>query len=347
MTLPPEQLPEVFDAPAFIAQLEPPKQLLSRASSMAAEYYADGYRKLVFVGCGAPYRMTHILTSWIDLAIPSDVVRTYLPADFINYDPAFVDDQTIVILGSYSGTTKETVEAAEFCQAKSCLSLAMTRFDDSPLSTAADQQLNFGDTQLGDYSRFLLSTAFASSFLQQVNPKHWTYHQQIMEALHQLPVLLAAVVAESEPKIQKFSEQYATHKSLFVVGHGPQYDTAYVLAFCSFMEMQKIHATPIIGAEFFHGPFELIDDDLPVIVLIGEDPTRPQGLRIKRFCENYVEQYEIFDSHDYDLPGIADAVRGLFGPVVLDAATRRLMDYFASIRDYDKSQRRYMGVVDY
>jgi len=33
--------------------------------------------------------------------------------------------------------------------------------------------------------------------------------------------------------------------------------------------------------------------------------------------------------------------------VVLDAATRRLMDYFASIRDYDKSQRRYMGVVDY
>ncbi|MHA2402954.1 MAG: SIS domain-containing protein [Candidatus Kariarchaeaceae archaeon] len=336
-----------FEKPEFIAQLNNAKELMVKANTLAEELVNQGYNRLIFIGCGAPYRITNIIKSWIDLHTTNSRIRNYLPADFIDINPHFVDQKTIVMFGSYSGSTKETIDAAKFCSDKGCLRIGVTRLDDSPLSQNVDLNLNFGDTRLGDYSRFMISTAFVSTFLYHLDPTNWTYHEEIMHALHQLPSILGDVVEVTESRIRSVSETYFQTDSMFVVGHGPMYNTAYLLAFCSFMEMQWIHATPIIGAEFFHGPFELLDGSFPVIVLIGEDTTRPQGLRIKEFCENYLDSYVIFDSRDYKLKGIPEHMRGFFSPIVLDAATRRFMDYFAALRNHDKSKRRFMGVVNY
>ena len=103
----------------------------------------------------------------------------------------------------------------------------------------------------------------------------------------------------------------------------------------------------ILAAEFFHGPFEILDDSFPVIVLIGEDETREQGIRVKKFCQNHLSKFLVVDSTVYEMKGIDPSLRSYFSTVVIDAATRRLMDYFADLRGHDKSKRRYMGVIEY
>jgi fructoselysine 6-phosphate deglycase len=340
-------LPAKFDKEEFREYLESAKMMINEASEYGQQLAAD-FDTVVFVGCGAPNRTARLINHYVDLKVGFTRILSYLPAEFIQIDPQFIDNKrTVVVFGSYSGVTKETVSAARFCKNKECLAVSITRLDDSPLSAQVDHKLNYGDTKLGDYPQFILTSALVTGFLSVRESVSWDVHESMLESLQMLPDVLTETVDVSEGMIQTFSHTYHTLDTLLIVGHGPIYNIAYVLAFCSFMEMQKIHATPIIAADFFHGPFELLDDSLPVIVLIGEDETREEGLRVKTFCENYVEKYLVVDSKDYEMKGIAEELRGYFSSVVLDAATRRFMDYYAAFRNHDKSTRRYMGMVEY
>ncbi len=334
-----------FKKKAFVDYLDNAKGMIETAADLGQKLAKD-YDNIAFVGCGAPNRTVKLINHYVDLKVKT-IVKSFLPAEFIHTDPQYIDKKTIVIFGSYSGTTKETVDAAKLCSNKDCLTIAITRFDDSPLSSLVKFKLNYGDTQLGDYSQFIVTSAFTSGFLSKREPDRWDMHDAMLNSLLILPEVLADVVEQSEEMLQTFSETYHTINSMFVVGHGPVYHIAYVLAFCSFMEMQWMHATPIIAAEFFHGPFELIDDSFPVIVLIGEDETREEGIRVKEFCQKYIKKYLVVDSKAYDMKGITPELRNYFSAVVLDAATRRFMDYYAILRDHDKSIRKYMGMVEY
>ena len=321
--------------------------MINEASEYGRQLAAD-FDTMVFVGCGAPNRTARLVDHYVDTKVGSTRIRSYLPAEFTHIDPPFIDSRrTVAVFGSYSGVTEETVSAARLCRSKECRTVSITRLDDCPLSAQVDHKLNYGDTKLGDYPQFMLTSALVTGFLSVKESASWDVHQPMLESLKVLPDVLTETVDASEGMIQTFSSAYHHLDSLLVVGHGPIYNIAYLLAVCSFMEMQKIHATPIIAADFFHGPFELVDDSLPVIVLVGEDETRAEGLRVKRFCENYVEKYLAVDSIDYEMKGIAEELRGYFSSVVLDAATRRFMDYYAALRKHDKSARRYMGKVEY
>jgi len=333
-----------FEKGKFIGHLESSKAIIYEAAALGRKL-SEQYEIILLVGCGAPNRIARLINHFVNNQLGVAIVYSYLPAELIHIDPAFVNEKTVAVFGSYSGTTTETVEAAKYCKDKKCKNISITRFNDSLLSSQVDYMLNFGDSQLGDYPLFMIETAFVTGFLS--SNEEWKVHDDILDSLHALPEVLSEAVMSSEKMIEQFSNTYHHLNSIFIVGNGPIYNIAYMLALCSFLEMFKIHATPIIAADFFHGPFELLDDSFPVIVLIGEDETREEGLRVKRFCENYLENYLIVDSTNYPMEGIPEKLRGFFSSVVLDAATRRFMDYYQVLRKEDRTARRYMGKVDY
>ncbi len=338
---------EVLNKDQFISYLNNAINLIDEAVTLGKELAEKNFNKLVFVGCGAPYRIMSSIIYWIEKKCIQTRVFSYYPAELINQDPSFIDDQTVVILGSYSGTTQEIVEAAKFCSKKTCYTIGITRLADSPLSLNVQGTLLFGDTKLGDYSRFIVTSALVSGFLVVFEPENWDIHEKLLSSLKNLPEALFSVIEQSEQQIIKVTKQIASKKSMFIVGAGPMFHSAYILAFNSFMEMQWIHVTPIHAAEFFHGPFELVDDSFPVINLIDETDHRKEAERVERFGENYFEGFINFDSKDYELKGIDTEIRPYVSVIVLDAATRNLMDYFSEATGHDKSIRRYMGKVEY
>ena len=338
---------EILDKNQFVSYLKGAIDLIDEAVTLGKELAEKKFNKLVFVGCGAPYRIMSSITYWIEKKCIQTRVFSYYPAEFINQDPNFIDEQTVVVLGSYSGTTQEIVEAAKYCNKKTCYTLGITRLADSPLSLNVQKTLLFGDTKLGDYSKFIVTSALISGFLVVSEPENWDIHDKLLSSLQNLPKVLYSVVEQSEQKIIEVTKQIATKKSMFIIGAGPMYHSAYMLAFNSFMEMQWIHATPIPAAEFFHGLFELVDDSFPVINFIDETDHREEAERVKKFGENYCGGFINFDSKDYELKGIDTEIRPYLSAIVLDAATRRFMDYFAEATGHDRSIRRYMGKVEY
>ncbi|MEA2071005.1 MAG: SIS domain-containing protein [Asgard group archaeon] len=337
---------EPFNRDSFIQSLQNAIELIPQAEKLGKELSKRNFNRLFFVGCGAPNRIMLNFEYWIQKIVTKLEIRNYFPAEFINQNTNALDDKTLVILGSYSGTTKETIEAAEFLKDKPCTTLAITRLPDLPLAKKVQYTLLFGETKSGDYSRFILALAFLSSFLSEIDPK-WNFHKDIISSLQVLPKILADTIEQSEEQVKKDAEFLKDKSNIYVIGSGPMYGTAYILAKCALTEMQWLPSHPIIGAEFFHGPFEVFTSETPVITLVGEDPSRSEAERVVKFCKKYTDNQIIYDARDYLTEEIKPIVKGIISSIVVDAATRRLIDYLAEFREHDKSKRKYMGKVDY
>lgn len=64
---------------------------------------------------------------------------------------------------------------------------------------------------------------------------------------------------------------------------GAGYGAAYMQSICIFMEMQWIHSSSIHSGEFFHGPFEITDKEVPFVLQVSEGTNRPLDERALKF----------------------------------------------------------------
>jgi fructoselysine 6-phosphate deglycase len=131
------------------------------------------------------------------------------------------------------------------------------------------------------------------------------------------------------------------------MGSGANFGIAYWFAICLLMEMQWIHSHAIHAGEYFHGPFEILDKDVPVILLLGLDETRPLEERSLEFTQKYGDRIIVLDAKEFDLKGIAESVKGYIAPLVIQAVLRQYAEELAKVRNHPLSTRRYMWKVPY
>lgn len=55
----------------------------------------------------------------------------------------------------------------------------------------------------------------------------------------------------------------------------------------------------------------------------------------------------IYDSRDYQMPGIAPLIRPIVAPYVLQAALKRFSEHLSDLRGQPLSTRRYMWKTEY
>ena len=334
-----------FDRAGFLAGLETASREKHKAADLGAELARRRPKRLYFVGQGAPNKQMSVVKYWAERTVRDLEVRLYYPAEFVHQDPPMLDQDTVVVLGSHSGTTPETVRAAEFLQEKGCPTVGITQKADSPLAKAVNWPLLYGESQEGYYAMYLLLQALAGSLLK--DREGWELHDEVMRSLDALPEALADTIEASEARATEEARLYKDDRVLYTVGAGPMFSTAYVFGVCVLLEMQWLHCHPVVAAEFFHGPFEVVDQTTPLILLVGEDPSRPEAERVVRFCKRYTERLMIYDSAQYEMKGIAPEVRPIVAPFVLEAALSRLAEHLAVWHNHPLSTRRYMWKTEY
>jgi len=140
---------------------------------------------------------------------------------------------------------------------------------------------------------------------------------------------------------------YAGDDSIYHVASGPGFTTAYVFGVCILMEMLWLHSYPIEAAEFFHGPFEIVDKQTPLILITGEDPSRPLMERVTTFCDTYAGRMMNYDSRAFTMKGIDPEIRPIVAPYILQAALKRFSAHLSVLRNQPLTTRRYMWKVAY
>ncbi|MCC6312435.1 MAG: SIS domain-containing protein [Thermomicrobiales bacterium] len=334
-----------FDRAAHLAGFEAANAAKYQAADLGAKLATRNPKRLYFVGQGAPNKAMAVVKYWAERVSTALDLRIYYPAEFVNQNPAALDENTIVILGSHSGTTPETVRAAEFLRDTPVTTIGITQKADSPLAKAVTHPVLYGETLEGYTCGYILVQALVSALLQGTDG--WTLHDKIMSSLDALPAVTADATEASDARSVEEARLFKDDRVIYTVGAGPCFTTAYVLGVCVLMEMQWLHAQPLVAAEFFHGPFEVVDQTTPLIIFLGEDPSRPEAERVVRFCQKYTERTMIYDSKDFAMDGVDPEVRAIVAPFVLQAAVDRFTARLAVWHNHPLSTRRYMWKTEY
>ncbi len=322
-----------------VSQLEPAEQL---GFLMAQQ----GIRRIFFVACGAPNRVMESIQYWIDCYAVSVETHRFFPAEFIRQAPRRVDENSLVILMSDSGKTPEVLEAARFIlDHYRCRLLAVTGRTESPLGQMCPLVIAHGEGAVGFEAKFMVLLAFLSGWMQGCG--EWNLHKHIMTGLAALPSAMTDAEEQAEARNLELATRYANENFYLVTGSGPSHPVAYSLGVCIMMEALWIKVFDGPAAEFFHGPFEVVDRSVPVMLFMGEDPSRPLAERVQRFCERYTDKLIQYDSREYPMLGIPAEARPILAPYVLGAASYRYAFHLANLRGQPLSTRRYMGKEQY
>jgi len=334
----------VFDQDSFVRSLDGAVGALPMAEELGRAL-ADRIDRIFFVSCGAPNRIMLGLQYWIEHYSSKLEVRRYFPAEFMHSAPPRLNERTLVVLASKSGTTQETVDASRFLADKPCITVGVTQTADLPLAQNVENVLLMGKTEEAYFGCFMLLQALVGAILER--KERWPLQAKLMRSLAQLPKTLALSADACEARGAEEARMYKDDHVLYQLGSGPMFTAAYVLGVCILAESQWVHSIPVEAAEFFHGPFESIDATTPVLLMLGEDPSRPQMERALRFCQRYTERLMIYDSKDFPMVGIDPEIRAIVAPYVVGIGAERIGAHLAVWHQQPLTTRRYMWKTEY
>ena len=336
---------EAFDRKKYLESLEVAAAKIDAAIELGSRLAKKDIKRVYLVGCGAPNREMGVIKYWIDAYAKKLDTYLYFPAEFINHKPPRIDEHTIVVLASHSGTTPEIIAAANFLKSYPCITIGVTQKADSPLAQNVQHYLTYDLPDHGYTAKYILLQALVGAIANTVEP--WPLYEKVIKSLRALPDALADTIEQSEGRSKEEARIYQAEDNIMLIGSGPNFCTAYVFGICVLMEMQWMHTYACEAAEFFHGPFEVIDEKTAMILLLGEDATRPEAERVVRFCNKHTEKLMIYDSKDYAMKGVDPDVRPIFAPFILGAALDSLGSRFAVWHNHPLTTRRYMWKSEY
>lgn len=267
-------------------------------------------------------------------------------AEIVLSDSALLDDRSIVVLPSLSGTTPETIDVMKFVQTKGAKVIGLTGNDGTPVADGADFNFtNFAEDDTSSESFYLQSLLIALSVMEHQGVI--SDRESIVSELQRLPDLLIDVKRTFEPRAEELADGFSDEPYHIITGAGSTWAQAWYYGTCILEEMQWIRTRPIHAADFFHGTLELVEPDVSVIVLKGEDAARPLASRVEAFAPTVTKKTTVFDAAEYELPGISSRVRALISAVVLATVLERLSAHLEVRRDHPLTTRRYYRRVAY
>ncbi|MCM3728635.1 SIS domain-containing protein [Neobacillus cucumis] len=334
-----------FNEENYLSVLNGAVHVRSQIEKIADEVSAAGYKNVFLIGSGGTialkYPLEYILKTNSDIPVYAEIA-----AEFIVMDHQRLNEKSLVVLSSLSGTTEETVAAAKFAKKQGATTIGFVGEENTPLAnetkyTVINHAAN--DTLCEEMHIQLYTLIFRLMHLRGEFPEY----EALMEDLEKLPYELVLVKERTERKAEEFALKYKDETYHMIVGSGNLWGETYLYGMCVLEEMQWIRTKTIHAAEFFHGTIELVEEDTSVILLYGEDSTRPLMDRVGNFVNRYTKEITIFDTKDYELNGIREQFRGFFSPIVMAALLERVSVHLEEKRNHPLTTRRYYRVVQY
>ncbi|HVI10373.1 MAG TPA: SIS domain-containing protein [Candidatus Binatia bacterium] len=222
----------------------------------------------MFIGCGSSYYIAlSAAACWSK--ITGQRARA-IPASELLLFPelaAEAAEKPVAVLISRSGSTSETVRAAEILSRSSGVrTVAVTGTPNSPLEKHSQAILSLPPC---DEHSTVMTRSFSSMLLGlQYLAASWAADDSLLSALRRLPALAGAALENLNPRIQEFVAGH-DFSDYVCLGQGPYYGLACECAL-KLTEMSISYAQSFHTLEFRHGPKSIVAPDTLVVFLLSE-----------------------------------------------------------------------------
>ncbi|MDO4356571.1 MAG: SIS domain-containing protein [Clostridia bacterium] len=299
-----------------------------------------------FVACGGSKAIFDPAQYIFDreTAVPSFV---YTANEFIHRCPKGLGEHSLVVSCSHSGNTPETVRATELAGEKGALTVSFSFKPGSPLWLATQHGISYTWGPESDPSESNNAMLFRLVFgvLNILRPDE--KYERAVACCDKLGEVIAVNKQKFAGRAQDFGVRYKRSSLIYTMSSGPCYGVAYSFAICLLQEMLWVNSAAIHSGEYFHGPFEITDYDVPFIIIKNSGETRPLDERAAAFCEKYSQEVVMIDCDEFDMTGICDDLKGDFAVLVAGAVLRTYADALSDFKGHPLSVRRYMWRMAY
>ncbi len=248
---------------------------------------------------------------------------------------------------SHSGTTPETVEAASYARAQGALTIALTHDPASPLAEAAEYVVTYqhGDEKNFSYTAAPLLYRLVRALIDKTNGTNDL--ERVTKAVEKLDEIVRAEQTKVAPVADEWGKKHARSQVIYTLSSGANYGVGYSFAICLLQEMLWVHSQGINAAEYFHGPFEVTDFDVPFMSLVGLGETRAIDERALAFAQKKSEDVLVLDANEWELSAVPEDLRAEYAHLVFSPVIRCFADALADHKGHPLSVRRYMWRMEY
>jgi len=313
--------------------------------------------KVFVVACGTAYHSGLIAKYAIEhwTRVP---VEVEMASEFRYRDPV-LDRQTLVVAISQSGETADTLEAVRHARAQKARVLAICntngaqipRESDGVLYTHAGPEIGVAATKT--FTAQVAAVELVGLALAQARgTKYGDEVAREFENLAAIPELMAQTLAVVEP-VRALAREIAASKTVLFLGRHVGYPVALEGAL-KLKELAYMHAEGFPAGELKHGPIALIEDGLPVVVVMPSPSGRPvlhqkmlsniaeiaaRGARTIVIAEEGDLAVRRYAAHLVEVP----AVPTLLSPFVATIPLQVLAAEIAQARGYDVDKPRNLA----
>ncbi|MFJ4969332.1 glutamine--fructose-6-phosphate transaminase (isomerizing) [Streptomyces sp. NPDC088755] len=227
--------------------------------------------KVVIVACGTAFHAGMIAKYAIEhwTRLPCE---TELASEFRYRDP-ILDQRTLVVAISQSGETMDTLMALRHAREQGAKVLAICntngstipRESDAVLYTHAGPEVAVASTKA--FLTQLVACYLVALYLGQLRGTKWG--DEIRTVVRQLSAISGEVerVLETMEPVRALARSLAHHDTVLFLGRHVGYPVALEGAL-KLKELAYMHAEGFAAGELKHGPIALIEEGLPVVVIV-------------------------------------------------------------------------------
>ncbi|MBN2341808.1 MAG: glutamine--fructose-6-phosphate transaminase (isomerizing) [Deltaproteobacteria bacterium] len=243
-------------------------------------------RRIVLLACGTSYHASMVGKYWLEklAQVPTEVE---LASEYRAREP-LVDPNDLVIPVSQSGETLDTMEAIKIAKAGAARILAISNVVDSAIPRSSDGTLyTHAGPEIGVASTKCFTAQLAALYMLAVhlgrrrNTLTKDQARELLENLMRVPKLMNEVLKKND-EIKKIAHSIAHLKDALFLGRNLSYPIALEGAL-KLKEISYVHAEGYAAGEMKHGPIALIDENMPVVVVMPNDES------LKRIVGNVQE----------------------------------------------------------
>ena len=317
-------------------------------------------RRLIFIACGTSFHSCMAVRGAFE-ELTEIPISVELASDFLDRQaPVFRDDTCVFV--SQSGETADSLMALRYCLERGALTVGIVNVVGSSISllTHCGVHINAGPeigvaSTKAYTSQFVAMMMFALSLSEDRASKQ-KRREDIIEGLSKISEQFKQILKLNEP-IKALSEKYLKHqKSLLLLGRGSQFSTALegiildplpavtlIIILTTnpgalkIKEISYLHCEAVMSGELKHGVLALVDENLPIIMILTRDDIFAKSLNAYQqviarggrpivICNPNDSEFSHEKTEKIEIPKTVDCLQGLLNVIPL-----QLMAYWLAV----------------
>jgi glutamine---fructose-6-phosphate transaminase (isomerizing) len=309
-------------------------------------------RRIIITACGTSWHAGLVGEYMLEqiAKIPTEVEY----ASEFRYRNPIVGKGDVVFLISQSGETADTLAALREARTRGATVLGIVNVVGSSIARESDGGVyvhagpEIGVASTKAFTSQLTVLALITLMLARAKGMSRADGQVLAREIDTLPSKVAHILEDTE-NVRALAEEFRDTKNFLYLGRGANFPVALEGAL-KLKEISYIHAEGYPAAEMKHGPIALIDENMPVVVVVPKDGIYDKVIsNIQEVRARRGRIIAVANEDDHEIESMAEFVirvprtYGFFGPILNIIPLQLLSYYMAVVRGTNVDQPRNLA----